>query len=494
CWIGEPDQCMSGTCVSSMEPKNNSHFCCCSGDMCNVNFTDGYNPADHTTTPYVPSESRTQQHDNSYKIKTVVISLVSVFSVALVIIVAYFGYRMCTRPKQPSVESLHQVEAPPSKPEFDMDDLKLCHIVSKGRYAEVWKGKLEEQDIAVKIYSPHYREYYNNERSLYRLPFMEHEALVRFLGADERITQDGTPQLMIVMSYAPHGSLSSYLKNNLLDWATMVRMAHSVARGLSHLHTDIQRGDQFKPVLAHRDINTRNILVCTDLTCMLADLGFAVGTMGSKLIKKGHAEVAEQTSLTDVGTLRYMAPELLDGAVNLRDCEASLKQIDMYAMGLVLWEIAMRCVDLYQGAPVPEYKPPFHAEVGANPTFEEMQMIVVRGKRRPKFPEVWKETNQAVRSLKETIEECWDGDAEARLTALCVEERMADLPNLWAQEWKHRGMTPTLNAMMNINETSSTADKANVSEADSQGEEQHGAETAAGEKPNSREEYTQTQR
>ena len=44
-----------------------------------------------------------------------------------------------------------------------------------------------------------------------------------------------------------------------------------------------------------------------------------------------------------------MAPELLDGAVNLRDCEASLKQIDIYALGLVLWEVSSRCVDLYQG-------------------------------------------------------------------------------------------------------------------------------------------------
>lgn len=50
-----------------------------------------------------------------------------------------------------------------------------------------------------------------------------------------------------------------------------------------------------------------------------------------------------------VGTIRYMAPEVLDGAVNLRECEASLKQIDIYAMGLVFWEIAMRCTDLYQG-------------------------------------------------------------------------------------------------------------------------------------------------
>ena len=53
--------------------------------------------------------------------------------------------------------------------------------------------------------------------------------------------------------------------------------------------------------------------------------------------------------LLQVGTIRYMAPEVLDGAVNLRECEASLKQIDIYALGLVFWEVGMRCSDLYQG-------------------------------------------------------------------------------------------------------------------------------------------------
>lgn len=42
-----------------------------------------------------------------------------------------------------------------------------------------------------------------------------------------------------------------------------------------------------------------------------------------------------------------MAPEVLDGAVNLRECEASLKEIDVYAMSVILWEIAMRCSDIY---------------------------------------------------------------------------------------------------------------------------------------------------
>jgi len=63
--------------------------------------------------------------------------------------------------------------------------------------------------------------------------------------------------------------------------------------------------------------------------------------------------------------LRYMAPEVLEGAVNLRDCESSLKQIDVYALGLVLWELASRCSDMYQsGSETPPYRLPFEAEVG----------------------------------------------------------------------------------------------------------------------------------
>lgn len=44
-----------------------------------------------------------------------------------------------------------------------------------------------------------------------------------------------------------------------------------------------------------------------------------------------------------------MAPEVLEGAVNLRDCESALKQVDMYALGLIYWETFMRCTDLFPG-------------------------------------------------------------------------------------------------------------------------------------------------
>ena len=61
------------------------------------------------------------------------------------------------------------------------------------------------------------------------------------------------------------------------------------------------------------------------------------------------AEPQEDTAKNLViDTPRYLAPEVLDHALNLQDGEVSLKQVDVYAMGLVFWELSRRCRDLYQ--------------------------------------------------------------------------------------------------------------------------------------------------
>ncbi len=44
-----------------------------------------------------------------------------------------------------------------------------------------------------------------------------------------------------------------------------------------------------------------------------------------------------------VGTKRYMAPEVLDDSIQT-DCFESYKRVDIWAFGLVLWEIAIRTV------------------------------------------------------------------------------------------------------------------------------------------------------
>ena len=51
----------------------------------------------------------------------------------------------------------------------------------------------------------------------------------------------------------------------------------------------------------------------------------------------------------------------------------------------------------------------------------------------------WLHYFQAIRSLKETIDDCWDQDAEARLTSLCVEERVLEMITLW--DVRHKGIS-----------------------------------------------------
>lgn len=46
--------------------------------------------------------------------------------------------------------------------------------------------------------------------------------------------------------------------------------------------------------------------------------------------------------LLQVGTARYMAPEVLEARLNLENIE-SFKQTDIYSMALVLWEMTSRC-------------------------------------------------------------------------------------------------------------------------------------------------------
>ena len=52
---------------------------------------------------------------------------------------------------------------------------------------------------------------------------------------------------------------------------------------------------KFKPAIAHRDFNTRNIMVRPDLTCVICDMGFAM-----KIARAVYQDEGEMTSLTDV--------------------------------------------------------------------------------------------------------------------------------------------------------------------------------------------------
>ncbi|XP_058470078.1 bone morphogenetic protein receptor type-2-like [Solea solea] len=437
CWIhvGDEQECLGDRCLVTATPsqiQNGSYrFCCCSRDLCNADFTEAP-PTPDTPALRLMKGGGTQTDQQQLKREeTALIALVTVAITAVLIIALFLGYRMMRGKHKPSLSALDVMETANTDSSFDLDNLKLLELIGRGRYGAVFRGDLSGRCVAVKLFSATNRQNFTNECLIYSLPLLQHDNIARFLTADHRSTEP-----LIVMENYPHGSLCQYLSLHTVDWWTCLRMCLGVTRGLSFLHTELCRADQYKPAVAHRDVTSRNILVRSDLTCVLADFGLSMKLTGTRSSRHGDDDTM---AISEVGTVRYMAPEVLGGALNLRDCESALKQVDVYALALIYWESFRRCRDLFPGESVPEFQLAFQVEVGNHPSFEEMQILVLREKHRPKFPEVWKENSSLLHSLKETMEDCWDQDAEARLSAQCAEERLCDL--LTAHTHNHRNQS-----------------------------------------------------
>ncbi|XP_036425764.1 bone morphogenetic protein receptor type-2a isoform X2 [Colossoma macropomum] len=438
CWAtvnGHRSECHNDHCQVTNTPSqilNGSYrFCCCSKDMCNLNFTEDF----PTPSPTTAQPVHTRQ---MYREEAILIALATVSVVAVLVVLLFFIYRVLRGHGKQSLHNLNMLEAAFSPPSLDLDNLKLLELIGRGRYGAVYRGCLDERSVAVKVFSSGNCQPFVNERSIYRL-LLDHDHIARFLESEERLGTDGRTEYLLLLEFYPHGSLCTYLNARVVDWLSCCRLVLSVTRGLAYLHTEMMRGDVYKPAVSHRDLNSRNVLVKADGCCVISDFGLSMTLTGKK--QSGHAD-DDNTAISEVGTVRYMAPEVLEGAVNLRDCEAALKQVDVYALGLLYWESFMRCADLFPGESAPAFQLAFQAEVGNHPTIEDMQALVSRHKQRPKFPEAWKENSLAVRSLKETMEDCWDQDAEARLTAQCAEERLAELLLLWERD---KSVSPALN-------------------------------------------------
>ena len=113
------------------------------------------------------------------------------------------------------------------------------------------------------------------------------------------------------------------------------------------------------------DLNSSNVLVDGNGEAYVTDYGLSVVTNGHKYIMNGEDEkIAEYSSLAEAGTLRYLSPELLEGCVNLKDCENSLKQADVYSLALVIWETANTCQDLLNDNSIINYTLPYEIELG----------------------------------------------------------------------------------------------------------------------------------
>lgn len=280
--------------------------------------------------------------------------------------------------------------------------IQLVEIIGQGRFGEVWRGRWRGENVAVKIFSSREERSWFREAEIYQTVMLRHDNILGFIAADNK--DNGTwTQLWLITDYHEHGSLFDFLGRNTVDTSGMISMALSIATGLAHLHMDII-GTQGKPAIAHRDLKSKNILVKSNGTCAIGDLGLAV-----------RYDVASDTvdiPLNNrVGTKRYMAPEVLDETMNIHLFD-SFKRADVYALGLIFWEIGRRC---NVGGIYDEYQLPFYDAVQPDPTIEEMRRVVCIERQRPNIPNRW-QSCEALHLMSKLMKECWYQNANARLT------------------------------------------------------------------------------
>uniref|UniRef100_A0A8C3F2L8 receptor protein serine/threonine kinase n=1 Tax=Chrysemys picta bellii TaxID=8478 RepID=A0A8C3F2L8_CHRPI len=284
----------------------------------------------------------------------------------------------------------------------------LCppQVLQDGRFSVVWQGTLHQTPVAIKAFPDACSQHFAAEWSVHSLPLMNHDNVARLLAAGRGGVRGEQGSLLVLQLY-PAGSLRHFLSQHVSTWDTTIRLALSLARGLAFLHEELWHNGLHKPSVAHRDLSSQNVLVREDQSCAISDFGL--------LTLAWHVN-----GWWSAGTQRYMAPEILDDSLDLQVWGRALKQADIYSLALVLWEILSRCSGLSPDCGVPPFQLAYEAELGSSPTYGELRRLAVEERRRPAIPDSWRGTGQL-------LEDCWDPDPEARLTAECARQRLQSL-------------------------------------------------------------------
>jgi len=399
--------CNNTRCVDTNEqPKNDIFFCCCVGDMCNRDYTWEPKAPSPTTVPVEDSKPVPVPNASYYYLAIAIL-----FFVVLMVIIVVLVYLRKNKNMFNEVPTSDPHPLTPPSPMMGLRPIELLEVKARGRFGAVYKAILKSEDIAVKVFPVQDKQSWLTEQEIFKLPNMNHANILQYIGV-EKHGDNLQAEYWLITAYHERGSLCDFLKAHTLTWSELCRVVETMARGLMHLHEEIpgRHGEPGKPAIAHRDFKSKNVLLKSDMSACIADFGLALVFEMGKSCGHTHGQV---------GTRRYMAPEVLEGAINFTP-DAFLR-IDMYACGLVLWELVLRCTA--QECLIPEYRLPFEEEVGQHPTLEDMQDAVVQRKVRPTIPESWR-NHPGLVVMCETMEECWDHDAEARLSASCVMERV----------------------------------------------------------------------
>uniref|UniRef100_F1KXX2 receptor protein serine/threonine kinase n=1 Tax=Ascaris suum TaxID=6253 RepID=F1KXX2_ASCSU len=353
-------------------------------------------------------------------------------------------------------------------------DLEIISVIGKGRYGEVKKALYKgDRYVAVKTFYTTEEDSWKNEKEIYQTQMLNHENILQFVAADIG-SEDSITRMLLITDFHKFGSLYEYLqRGETLSVSEALSLAHSAVCGLEHLHSALRgTGTPQKPAIAHRDIKSKNIIVKREGVCCVADFGLAL----SEDMLKTRTNINIQ-----VGTKRYMAPEVLDKSLNVRNFY-HFKMADIYSFSLVVWEILRRIQENTQSVRVSESdsgigssasgsgsgcgvgaryvsprsehglrrnassgvsegsrhiddsisvkaRPavqPFEGMVDSDPSFEQMRRLVCVHKQRPLLEESWMK-DPYLKDICDLMTECWSDNINCRHTALRMKRKIMEV-------------------------------------------------------------------
>ncbi|ETN15616.1 TKL protein kinase [Phytophthora nicotianae INRA-310] len=201
------------------------------------------------------------------------------------------------------------------------DKIIMENLISQGGYGEVYKGTFNGLSVAVKRMLPAHRKsvaHVNNFLAEVKLmASLEHSCIVEFVG----VAWDALSDVCAVIEFMDGGDLRGLLTSYHNHHHPVgfdcdkVKIALHVAHALTYLHS-------LSPVVIHRDLKSRNILLTSDLDAKLTDFGVS-------------RERVDHTMTAGVGTSLWMAPEVLMG-------ERYDDKADIFSFGVVLSELDLQ--------------------------------------------------------------------------------------------------------------------------------------------------------
>jgi len=277
--------------------------------------------------------------------------------------------------------------------EVNASELQFTTRLGEGTSAQVFRGTYRSQDVAIKVLKEKAEakvlEEFQKEfeiMSSLRSPYV-----VFFYGATTQ------PSLCMVLEFCAKGALYDVLNDMKEDitWSIVFKAAIDTIKGLLCLHN-------WKPQIVHRDMKSLNLLVDENWAVKVSDFGTSRFTSGTGV------------DLSTLGKLRgtyaYCAPEVYFG-------KNFTPKSDIYSFGIILWEMAFRCMTGTYEQPFSEFKQ----------IVFDFQIIIQSAKKdaRPTIPA------NCPQAYVDLVNRCWHKDPDSRPTTEEVLQQLKEVENVY---------------------------------------------------------------